>query len=370
MTIRTCTRAMLAMGRCGVTAVLALLCLSVGSALAQQRVVISALAQGHAYRHGVVPLLGRRAFAAPRSSTGGDLTYHGGLLGSAVGTGTPAGVVTGTPRVYLVFWGSQWGSAGTDSKGDVTLSGDLQGMAPDLQEFMKGLGTNGETWSTVMTQYCEGVTLGAQSCPSGAAHVPYPTGGVLAGVWVDESSLAPFQANGHQLGLEAVSAAAHFGNTSQPANGSVQYVIVSPSGVHPDGFNTPNAQFCAWHDYTGDSTLAGGAVTSPYGELSFTNLPYVTDAGAGCGQRFVNPGSAGTLDGVTIVAGHEYAETLTDPYPSTGWLDSSGSEDGDKCAWISSGPGASQNLTLSTGSFAVQTTWANDANGGSGGCEM
>jgi serine protease len=235
---------------------------------------------------------------------------------------------------------------------------------------MKGLGTGGETWSGVMTQYCQGVFWGAQTCPSGSAHVGYPTGGALAGVWLDASSAAPAQATGHQLGVEAVNAAAHFANTTGSANGNVQYVIVSPTGTHPDGFKTPNAQFCAWHDSTGDSTLSGGSVSSPYGQLAFTNLPYIPDAGASCGQGFVNPGPAGAIDGVTIVEGHEYAETLTDPYPSTGWTDFSGNENGDKCAWIRSGQGASQNLALSTGSFAVQSTWANDSSSGSGGCEV
>jgi serine protease len=251
----------------------------------------------------------------------------------------------------------------------VTLSGDAMGLAPALQGFMKGLGTDGETWSGVMTQYCQGVATGAETCPAGAAHVGHPAGGALAGVWVDDSSAAPASATGHQLGLEAVSAATHFGNTSQTANLNAQYVIVSPSGTHPDGFNTPTAQFCAWHDSTGDSTLPGGPVSSPYGQLAFTNLPYVTDAGTSCGQRMVNAGLAGSLDGATIVEGHEYAETITDPYPSSGWVDSSGEESADKCAWITSGAGAAQNLSLSTGTFAVQSIWANDANGGTGGCE-
>src|SRR5207248_5738810 len=118
------------------------------------------------------------------------------------------------------------------------------------------------------------------------------------GVWVDESSAAPSQASGHQLGQEAVNAAGHFGNTTSTANRNVHYVIISPTGTHPDGFNTITGQFCAWHDYTGDSTLSGGAVSSPYGPLAFTNMPYVTDMGSSCGQNFVNSGSAGTLDGV------------------------------------------------------------------------
>src|SRR6202023_2687057 len=123
-------------------------------------------------------------------------------------------------------------------------------------------------------------------------------------------------------------------------------------------------------DDTSDSTLTGGAVSSPDGILAFTNMPYVTDAGSSCGQNFVNSGTAGTDDGFTIVNGHEFAETVTDQYPAGGWTDSSGNENGDKCAWISTGQGASQNIALTTGSFAVQSTWANDFGGGNGGCEV
>jgi hypothetical protein len=354
-------RGILVVRRCGAVIVLASVCWFAQSAGARVRTVVSALAQAHAYRHGVVPMRGRLSPAVTRSAGAGNLRYGGGVGG--------VNVVTGPPRVELVFWGSQWGSATTNSRGDVTLSGDPAGMAPALQEFMKGLGTGGETWSGVMTQYCQGVAPGGQVCPVNAPHVGYPTGGALAGVWVDESSAAPAQATGHQIGLEALNAATHFASTTQPANSNVQYVIVSPVGTHPDGFNTPSVQFCAWHDSTADITLSGGPVSSPYGQLAFTNLPYVIDAGAMCGQGFVNPGPAGALDGVTIVEGHEYAETLTDPYPASGWTDSAGNENGDKCAWIRSGQGASQNLVLSTGTFAVQSTWANDYNGGSGGCE-
>ena len=106
------------------------------------------------------------------------------------------------------------------------------------------------------------------------------------------------------------------------------------------------------------------------GPVAFTNMPYVTDMGASCGENFVNAGSAGLLDGVTIVGGHEYAETLTDHFPAGGWIDSAGYENGDKCAWISSGQGASADLALGSGTFAVQSTWANDFNGGAGGCEL
>ena len=97
-------------------------------------------------------------------------------------------------------------------------------------------------------------------------------------------------------------------------------------------------------------------------------MPYVPDAGFSCGAYFVNFPN-GALDGVTIVGGHECAETLTDQFPAGGWVDSSGAEVGDKCAWIVSGQGAATNLSLYTGTFAVQSIWANDFNGGAGGCE-
>ncbi len=316
----------------------------------------SPYANGHRYRRGVVPPRGHQAGFATTSAN--NLAYGGGISG--------VGVVTGAPKVYLVFWGSQWGSQGTNSAGNVTLTGDSSGMAPYVESFLKGVGTNGETWSGVMTQYCQGVSAGSQTCPSNSAHVGYPSGSAFAGVWVDESSAAPSQASGHQLAQEAITAAGHFNDRSTNS----QYVIVSPTGTHPDGYNTPTGQFCAWHDYTADNTLSGGAASSPGGPVEFTNLPYIPDMGASCGANFVNSGSAGTLDGVSIVEGHEYAETLTDAFPAGGWTDSTGYENGDKCAWISSGSGASRDISLATGSFAVQTTWANDDNGGSGGCEI
>jgi hypothetical protein len=320
----------------------------------------------HTYRHGLVPTRATAAKMAAwaqahptAAASANDLNYGGGIDG--------IGVTTGAEKVYLVFYGSQWGTQGTNSAGNVTLSGDTSGVAPDLQAFFKGLGTNNELWSGVMTQYCQGVTAGTQICPAGnTQHVAYPTGGALAGVWADESTSSPATASGHQLGVEAVSAASHFGNTTAALNRNAQYVIVSPKGTNPDNYKTQG--FCAWHDYNGDSTLSGGAVSSSVGDVSFTNLPYIPDAGTSCGQNFVN--SNGPLDGVTIVGGHEYAETITDQNPAGGYTDSSGEENADKCAWITPGTsGGSFDLTTSTGTFAVQTTWGNDGNNNAGACQ-
>ncbi|HEY2443148.1 MAG TPA: hypothetical protein VGI31_08445 [Streptosporangiaceae bacterium] len=316
----------------------------------------------HGYRYGVVPTVGQAAKmqawarSHPALASAKDLSYGGGIDG--------IGVTTGAEKVYLVFFGSQWGTHSTNSNGDTVFSNDPSGMAPYAQELLKGVGTNNELWSGVMTQYCDGVSVGAQSCPAtNTEHVAYPTGGALAGVWADEGSLSPQKATALKLGKVAVSAAKHFGNLTAAANRDAQYVVISPTGANPDGWLTNG--FCAWHDFNKDV-----GASSPYGDIAFTNLPYITDAGTSCGQNFVNSGTGGKLDGVSIVEGHEYAETITDQNPAGGWTDSSGAETGDKCAWKTPGTsGGSFDLSTAHGTFAMQTTWANDGASGAGACE-
>src|SRR5579875_2831927 len=98
----------------------------------------------HPYRHGLVPMMGT-ATLSPCGS--GCVRYGGAVKG--------VGVTTGKEKVYLVFWGSQWGTA-SSSGPFVTYSGDKDGMAVILQKFFTGLGTGAEQWSGTMTQYCQG----------------------------------------------------------------------------------------------------------------------------------------------------------------------------------------------------------------------
>ncbi len=336
---------------------------------------IAAITAGHPYRHGAMPTvtavegqalvqgLSPAGSVEPDDGSSELVSFGGGIDG--------VGVVTGQPKVYLVLWGSPWGTESVNGSGYDVFSGDPDSIAPDLEAFYSGLGTDHDSWSGIATQYCEGVATGSTSCPTSAAHVAYPSGGVLAGVWEDTSEAPPQGATAHAIALEAVSAAEHFGNTTAASNRDAQYVIVSPHGYDPDEWLQDN--FCGWHDYTGDASLdGGGAVSTPWSvPIAFTNLPYIPDAGGNCGDDFVNAGAAGTDDGVTIVAGHEYAETDTDQFPGGGWLDAEdGEEVADQCAWLTSGAGAAQDITLATGTFPVQGLWANDAKGGQGGCEI
>lgn len=266
-----------------------------------------------------------------------QLTYHGGAIST-------------TPHVFIVYWGSQWGNV-TASTPYLTLSNDSASVAPYQQQFLAGLYGPVDKWSTSTTQYCQGVPSGTTNCGSAGAHVGHPTATPLLGAWADNGAAAPSQPTQSQLAQEAVKAANQAGILGYSFNPLTDQVIVSTfSHNNSSGFGT---QYCAWHSATSYGN----------GSLAYTNMPYLPDAGSSCGAGFVN-GSAGPLDGVSIVGGHEYAETITDMYPNGGWLDGSGKENGDKCAWLSSGAGASQNVSVATGTFPVQSLWSN----ATGGC--
>jgi serine protease len=269
--------------------------------------------------------------AQAQAGTSNNLSYHGGTGGVGVET---------APKIYLVLWGSQWNN--NDPSGEEAI----------LNNFYSNVG--GSNWSNSVTQYCESVPSGTVSCNGAGTPAGNPTG-LLAGVWYDNASAAPSRPRQSQLASEAVRAAAHFGNTTASSNASVQYVIATSTGHSSSGFGT---QYCAYHS----------ATSSSYGNVAYTNLPYITDAGASCGANF---NGLGAKAGITIVGGHEMAETMTDQFPSSGWTDSSGAENGDKCAWISSGQGASADVMLTNGtSVPVQSLWSNAFNSGAGGCVL
>jgi Divergent InlB B-repeat domain len=242
------------------------------------------------------------------------------------------GPVQHSPHFYLLFWGPTWS---TDSGEEASAS--------YLENLCNGLGVQPQdTWSTINDQYTDST-----------GH-PSFSGSVCMGFFQDTST-PPTGVDQSQLAAEADAFASAHGITDTT---NAQIVIATQSGTCPAGFYAPGCNggsgtYCAWHSNSNE----------PY-----TNLPYILDAGSGCGEDFVNAG--GTYDGFSIVEGHEYAETITDPFPTSGWWDSSdssGGEIGDKCAWNA----LSSDVTLSTGSFAMQPLYSNAGFTSNGrGCVM
>ncbi len=266
------------------------------------------------------------ALGSPAQAAGPNLTYHGGAIEP-------------TPAIYLVYWGAQW-----------TTVGDPAGTIPYEQAFFNGLYGTGDTWTTSTKQYCSGAAVGATTCGTGTTHVGVPSGSLIKGIWYDNTLPAPPAPTQPLFAQEAIAAAKHFGNLTAASNASVEYIIHTASGFNDPEFGSV---YCAYHSST----------SSTYGTLAYSNIPYMPDMPLTCGANTVNSGNSGKLDGVSIVGGHEFTEVITDQFPNGGWLDSNGEENADKCAWITSGSGRMHNLTLSTGTFAVQTLWSNSAGG-------
>jgi serine protease len=248
------------------------------------------------------------------------------------------GPVQVTPAVYISWWGPEWASG--FSTGGYT--------SQQAQAYTGGFfaGVGGSGWNNVVTQYCQGVSGGTQTCPSGAAFITNPTG-QLKGQWNDTTSV-PGRPSQSQIAAAAVRLMTHF-----QYDPNATYLVFTPSGKSMRGFGT---QWCAWHSSTSSSK----------GTVAYGYIPYMPDAGASCGMNFVNSTTNsygnGYFDGFSIVAGHEYSEAETDPHPSSGWVDGSGAENADKCAWDKS----SANISFGGHSYAVQPTWSN----ASSGCAM
>lgn len=232
------------------------------------------------------------------SGDGGAMTLHGGP-------------VQHTPQIYLVFWGWQ-------SSPDTTA--DPDGMQTYLEMFLTS--ASGSPYMNIDTQYFDNI--------NGTPSNPNP---LIAGE-VFDSNYPPNPYGYSDVAAEALWAESYFGY-----NPDANYFVITPTT-----YTMSNQPGCAFHSTAQDSS--GNTI-------AFTQFHYIPDSGGSCGAGNVN--SPGTLDGVSIIAGHEQAETETDPQPGSGWVDSTGAEIGDKCAWTND-----QNITFPNGgTFPAQPLWSN-----------
>jgi hypothetical protein len=239
-----------------------------------------------------------------RSATSTSMLVHHG------------GVVQTAPRIYLVYWGATWFSGG-----------DPDGVGNRLNTFYKGLG--GSSYANVLKQYDgEGTSF------------TNPTGQYRG--WRQDTAPIPTHPTQSQLIAVVRRAAKQVNDFGYNA----QYVIALRWGVSDQ--RSDDHGWCARHSWT-TAGPEGNWVTftvMPY-------MPYLDKIGRGCGGGTVN-GAKGKLDGVTILAAHEYGETVNDP-DFQSWWDADTDEVADKCSWINLA-----NYTLRNGySFPVQPQWSN-----------
>ncbi len=128
--------------------------------------------------------------------------------------------------------------------------------------------------------------------------------------------------------------------TNDSPDPTALYLIYTATGAG-------HVSYCAWHSY---GTCSNGA------PIQVAYMPNI-DGIAGCDpQDTYGNGHSQGLAAVASVTAHELSETITDPR-GAGWFDSSGAENGDKCAWSFGGP-----VTLANGStWKLQMEWSNAA---------
>jgi serine protease len=247
-----------------------------GSVTAEPPASFSAAMAGQAAPHYMLP----RGAAAPNVVPDTFLTYGGGPVLVA-------------PKMYVILWGYK-------------KAGDPDHVATLLQAYAQSIG--GSDYNNIVTQYYQmpGKKKVAIKNPSNQ----------FGGVWDDETPI-PKSPDDGQVAAEALRGVAHFG---YDPNGS--YFVATAHGHASQGFYK---QFCAYH-----SSVTSGKDVVPY-----INFPYTPDGGKSCGVNFIKPPSdeGGKVEGVTIVAGHELAESVTDPDPYDGWNSVEG-EIADMCQWV------------------------------------
>jgi hypothetical protein len=202
-----------------------------------------------------------------------------------------------------IFWGAGWASPGDKISG--------------MDSWYKGFG--GSAYAGASTEYT-------------GTNGRVGTSSSYQGYQVDLSA-APSHAPKTSAILAEVCS-----NISNPvANGYYAVYVDTPRG---------HAGYCAWHSW-------GSCGTTPVQFAFFFNL----DGDPGCDPVDTSGLHSQGLAAIANVSGHELSEAMTDPR-GTGWFDSAGEENGDKCAWTFGAP----LVTFSNHTqWKIQGEWSNAA---------
>ena len=219
------------------------------------------------------------------------------------------GLVILSPKFYLIFWGYK-------------KYGDKDKLEPLLLAYTKAMGGSGH--NNIETQYYEKL--------SGKTNYITNPAKQFGGSWDDESPV-PKKPSDANVAAESLRGVNHFG---YDPNGV--YVVMTPHGRSEAGFGNV---WCSYHSDT----------VSGKNKIPYANLPYMTDATVGlkCGMNIIAApkDESGRDEGMTILAGHEYGEVITDPFPFSGWTGENG-EIADPCQWhdIANDPFGKKSYTM------------------------
>jgi hypothetical protein len=261
---------------------------------------------------------GRTRTMAPRAaannaasvafSTGNQISYNGGA------------VLLGTTRVYYIWYGS-W---------DASSIGILTNLASYI---------GGSQYFNINTGYFDGTGASVSNSVSfaGSANDNYSRGSSL---------------NDNDIWLVVTNALSH---GSLPIDSNGVYFVLTAGNVHVSGFGSA---FCGWHSQqTYNNTKIQYAFVG-------NSDPAVLGA---CAQQTVSPNANPGADAMANIVAHELEESVTDP-AGDAWIDSSGNENADKCAWTFGSTynainGSKANMQLGGRDYLIQQDWVNASGG-------
>jgi hypothetical protein len=247
--------------------------------------------------HGVIHAKGASSRIASRRTV--NMTYHGGKI-------------LPTVQTKAIFWGPSWANSTFVGDKITGLNSWYSGISASnyARTADEYTGTNGQVGPTATNQ---GYVIDTSTA----------TGG--------NSTLAI---------LNEVAKEVTAGNiTLDPAGNTYVPVYVD--------VKRGNAGYCAWH--------TSGTIGSKLVQFGFF---FNLDGDPGCDPGDTTTGHSQGLAALANVTAHELSEARSDPTSPGAWYDSSGMENGDKCAWTFNVP----SVTLSNGTkWMLQGEWSNAA---------
>lgn len=263
--------------------------------------------------HGLNPRGLDNVTAGSTGTISPPITYHGGAL-------------IPTPTAYIIWYGNWNQTNGTD-----TASGQQI-----VRDFLTNVG--GSNYYAINKTYSAGgYTI---------------SGGVNFVAGANETTDA--YSSGKKLTDAAVQTIVNraISNGSLPYNPDGVYFVLTSSDVGESSGFCSNSPFgyCGWHT----------AGTPSVGHVRYAFVGNAARCLSGCAAQSVSPNNNPGVDGMVSVIAHELEEANTDPDPRSGWADSNGAENADKCAWTfgqnqtTLPNGSVYNVTLGSRHFLIQ----------------
>src|SRR5919112_2699661 len=259
-------------------------------------------------------------------------------IGDALTTGGTAattpisyhnGPLIATPRIYVIWYGNWNQGNGSDTPAGQQI----------VRDFANSIG--GSPYFQLNTTY----SAGGYSITGSASFSGETTDTGSQGTRLSDNRV-----------FSVVTNAINTGKLPYDQAG-VYFVLTSSNISESSGFCS---RYCGWHT-AGNNT--NGA------RIRFSFVGNANRCLSSCAAQTTSPNGNAGVDGAISVMAHELEEATTDPDPLSGWADSGGAENADKCAWTfghaqyQTANGSWANMALGSRNYLIQRNLQHNVSG-------